>query len=105
VKPAWLRPQAEADLIAATEYYASEGGAALGGKLFDSAIAALATIEHTPSIGSPRLGELCEIPGLRSWGVTGLPQRWFYFERAERLDIVRLLGERPDIAAILSKDP
>ena len=72
--------------------------------MFDAAIAALALIEHTPAIGSLRLGELCEIPGLRSWGIAGFPLRWFYFEREIRLDVVRLLGERQDIVAILSKD-
>lgn len=104
MKSAWLRPQAEEDLVDATGYYASEGGLALGGKMFGAAIAALTAIEHTPGIGSLRLGELCEIPGLRSWGVTGFPVRWFYFEREDRLDVVRLLGERQDIVAILSKD-
>jgi toxin ParE1/3/4 len=33
-----------------------------------------------------------------------LPLRWFYLEREDRLDVVRLLGERQDIVAILSKD-
>ena len=104
MKSAWLRPRAEEDLVEATQYYVSEGGTALGGRMFDSAVAALALIEHTPAIGSLRLGELCEIPGLRSWGVTGFPLRWFYFEREDHLDVVRLLGERQDIVAILSKD-
>jgi len=36
--------------------------------------------------------------------VTGFPLRWFYFEREDHRDIVRLLGERQDIVAILSKD-
>jgi toxin ParE1/3/4 len=72
--------------------------------MLDAVIAALTAIEHTPGIGSPRLGELCEILGLRSWGVTEFPLRWFYFEREDHLDIVRLLGERQDIVAILSKD-
>jgi toxin ParE1/3/4 len=33
--------------------------------------------------------------------VKDFPVRWFYFERLEFVDVVRLLGERPDIAAIL----
>ena len=46
--------------------------------------AALDQIELDPGIGSPLL--------------------WCYFERADHLDVVRLLGERQDIAAILSDE-
>ena len=46
--------------------------------------AALDQIELDPGIGSPLL--CC------------------YFERADHLDVVRLLGERQDIAAILSDE-
>jgi toxin ParE1/3/4 len=104
LKPARLRPRAEQDLVEAARYYAKQGGAALGAKMFDAALAALKSIQRMPGMGSRRLGELCEIPGLRSWGVRGFPLRWFYFERDDHLDVVRLLGERQDIAAILAKD-
>ena len=72
--------------------------------MFDAAIAALETIERMPTMGSPRLGQLCELPGLRSWRVTGFPMQWFYFEADGHLDVVRLLGDRQDIVAILSAD-
>ena len=70
--------------------------------MFDAAIAALESIERMPSIGSPRLGQLCEVPGLRSWRVTGCPMQWLYFEASDHLDVVRLLGDRQDIVAILT---
>lgn len=104
MKPARLRPRAEQDLIEAARYYAQEGGTALGARLFDAALAALKPIQRIPGMGSPRLGQLCDIPGLRSWGVEGFPLRWFYFERDDHLDVVRLLGDRQDIIAILVKD-
>jgi toxin ParE1/3/4 len=69
-----------------------------------AAIAALETIERMPAMGSPRLGQLCELPGLRSWRVTGFPMQWLYFEADRHLDVVRLLGDRQDIVAILSVD-
>jgi len=105
VKRARLRPRAEQDLVDAACDYASEGGAAPGGRAFDAALAALEPIERIPALGSIRLGQVCDIPGLRSWGVTGFPLRWFYFEREDHLDIVRLLGERQDIVAIPGSDP
>ena len=102
MKRAHLRPQAEADLLEATRHYATEGSIELAERMFDAAIAALEPIERMPGMGSPRLGQLCEIPGLRSWRVTGFPMQWLYFEAEDHLDVVRLLGERQDIIAILT---
>lgn len=82
-------------------YYAQEGGRALGERAFDAALAALEPIERMPGMGSSRLGQLCDIPGLRSWRVEGFPMQWMYFETPDRLDVVRLLGNRQDIVAIL----
>lgn len=92
---------AEADLIASATHYAAEGGQALANRMVDAALAALDPIERMPSMGSPRLGLLCDIPGLRAWRVDGFPMQWFYFEADDHLDVVRLLGDRQDIIAIL----
>jgi len=104
LKRAHLRPQAEADLIEAARHYATEGSPTLAERMFDAAIAALEPIERMPGMGSPRLGQLCEIPGLRSWRVTDFPMQWLYFEAEDHLDVVRLLGDRQDILAILNAD-
>ena len=104
MKLARLRPLAEEDLVAAARHYAQEGGIDLGERMFDAALAALKPIERMPSMGSPRLGQLCEIPGLRSWRVTDFAMQWLYFEAADHLDVVRLLGDRQDIVVILSAD-
>ena len=100
--PARLRPLAERDLVDAARHYAQQGGVALGERMFDAALAALKPIQRMPGLGSLRLGQLCDIAGLRSWRVTGFPLQWFYFQRDNFLDVVRLLGDRQDIAAILS---
>lgn len=102
MKRAHLRPQAEADLLEATRHYATEGSIELAKRMFDAAIAALEPIERMPGMGSPRLGQLCEIAGLRSWRVTDFPMQWLYFEADDHLDVVRLLGDRQDIIAILT---
>jgi toxin ParE1/3/4 len=102
LKRVHLRPQAEADLLEAARHYATEGSVDLAERMFDSAIAALEPIERMPGMGSPRLGQLCEIPGLRSWRVTDFPMQWLYFEADDHLDVVRLLGDRQDIIAILT---
>jgi toxin ParE1/3/4 len=104
LKRAQLRPQAEADLVEAAGHYATEGSVELAERMFNAAVAALEPIERMPGMGSTRLGQLCEIPGLRSWRVTDFPMQWLYFEAEDHLDVVRLLGDRQDIVAILSTD-
>jgi len=69
-------------------------------RLVNATNAALAQIEVDPGIGSPVLGKRLGIPGLRTWQVAKFPLLWFYFERGDQLDVVRLLGERQNIAAI-----
>jgi len=83
-------------------YCALQGGVALGERMFDAALETLKAIERTPATGLPRSGQLCEIRGLRSWRVDGFPMQWFCFEAEDQFDVVRLLGERQDIVAILT---
>ena len=99
--PAWLRPQAEADLVERTRFYAVEAGADVAGRFFDAAIAALHAVERMPGTGSPRIGELCGVAGLRVRRVEGFPCGWFYFVLASHLDVVRLLADAQDLTAIL----
>ena len=71
MKPAHLRPQAEADLVEAARHDAEEGSIELAERMFDGALDALEPIGRMLAMGSPRLGQLAEIPCLRSWRVTG----------------------------------
>lgn len=105
MKPARLRLAAKQDLSDAAVYYAEQGGLALGEDFLLEATAALSRTESMPGLGSPRAGQLCGVEGLRAWPVKQFPLRWFYFERDEHLDVVRLLGDRQDIAAILTLLP
>ena len=104
MKPAELRPLAEDDLVDAAHHYAQAGGVALAERMFDAALAALKPIQRMPAMGTPRLGLLCEVPGLRSRRVRDFPMQWLYFEAEHHLDVVRLLGDRQDIAAILGAE-
>ena len=99
--PAWLRPLAEADLVERSRYYAQHAGKDVASRFFDSSLAALRAIEKMPRIGSPRVGELCDIPGLRVRRIEGFPCGWFYFVRPDHLDVVRLLADAQDVTAIL----
>ncbi len=97
-----LRPLAEADLVERTRSCRREGGDDLGGRFFDAALGTLDAIGRMPGAGSPRLGELCDIPGLRFRRITGFPCGWFYFVATDHVDVVRLLAEAQDLPAILA---
>ena len=102
MKPAVLRPQARRDRQVEVRYYRKEAGNKVAVRLVAATNAALDQIELEPGIGSPVLGKVLDIPNLRTWRVTKFPLLWFYFERDDHLDVVRLLGERQDIVALLS---
>ncbi len=104
MKPAVLRPQALRDQQGEVRYYRKEGGTRLAVKLADATNAALDQIELDPGIGSPALGRLLGIAELRTWRVAKFPLVWCYFERGDHLDVVRLLGERQNIATILGNE-
>ena len=101
MKPAVLRPQALRDQQGEVRYYRKEGGTRLALKVAKATNEALDQVELEPGLGSPRLGKVLGIPGLRTWRVGKYPLLWCYFERGDHLDVVRLLGERQDIIAIL----
>lgn len=96
-----LRPLAETDLVERTRYYRSVGGDELGERFFDAAISSLRSVERMPGAGSPRIGELCDVPSLRVQRVLGFPCGWFYLVRVDHVDVVRLLAYTQDLVTIL----
>jgi toxin ParE1/3/4 len=104
LKPAILRPQALRDQQGEVRYYRVEAGSRVAVRAVKATNAALDQIELDPGIGSPVLAKRLGIPGLRIWKVARFPLLWCYFERGELLDVVRLLGERQDVAKILGAE-
>lgn len=104
MKPAVLRPRAVRDQQGEVRYYRKKGGARLAVKVAKATNEALDQVELEAGMGSRRLGDLLGIPGLRTSRVGKLPLLWCYFERRFHLDVVRLLGERQDILAILGDE-
>lgn len=101
MRPAKLRPLAGDDLVERARYYERSGGTDLGRRFFAASMDALRSAESTPGIGSPSIGEITEVPGLRRVGITGFPCGWFYLEREDHLDVIRLLADRQDLEALL----
>jgi toxin ParE1/3/4 len=104
VTVARLRPLAEADLVERTRYYSAERGTDLTVRFFDAAVASLRAIEKMPNAGSPRVGELCDIPRLRVRRIEGFPVGWFYIVRPDHADVVRLLSDAQDLPVMADLD-
>jgi plasmid stabilization system protein ParE len=102
VTVARLRPLAEADPVERARYSHTEGGTDLGVRFFDAAVASLRAIEKMANAGSPRVGERCDIPGLRVRRIEGFPVGWFYFVRHDHADVVRLLSDAQDLPILLA---
>lgn len=101
-----LRPLAEADLTNQARYYRSVAGDDVAQRFFNAAIASLEAAQQMPRIGSPRIGELSGIPGLRVRRIDRFPCGWYCFIHHDHLDVVRLLTDSRDLTAILnSLDP
>jgi toxin ParE1/3/4 len=96
IKPCVLRPQAREDRRAEVRYYREQAGATVAGKLIKAMAEALEELSRNPSIGSPTLGQLLGIEALRTWRLHGFPLTFWYFERAEHIEVVRLVGQRQD---------
>lgn len=96
-----LRPRAELDLVERTRYYRRKGGDELGRRFFDAAVAALEAIGSMPGAGTPRVGEVVDVPGLRYRRVPGFPCGWLYFIADDGVDVIRLLADAQNLPAIL----
>lgn len=95
--PVVPRERAVQDVEDAIAYYLSESApdAALG---FIGAVErAYRALGDHPGIGSARWGDELDLPGLRSWPLTGFPFVVFYAERPDRVDVWRVLHVRRDL--------
>lgn len=98
-KPVIARAAAERDVEEAVSHYLSEGAesAALG--FVDALELAYRHIARHPATGSPRYAHELNLPGLRSWPLTRYPYLVFYLERADHIDVWRVLHGKRDVPA------
>ncbi|WP_299511419.1 type II toxin-antitoxin system RelE/ParE family toxin [uncultured Limnohabitans sp.] len=104
-KPVIPRELALWDVEQAVAYYLDEGApsAALG--LIDALEKAYAHIGRHPATGSPRYAHELNLPGLRFWPLTRYPHGVFYTEKADHIDVWRVLHGQRDIPAWLQTEP
>jgi toxin ParE1/3/4 len=104
-KPVIPRELALRDVEQAVAYYVDEGApsAALG--LIDALEKAYAHIGRNPATGSPRYAHELNLPGLRFWPLIRYPHGVFYVEKADHIDVWRVLHGHRDIPAWLQTEP
>jgi toxin ParE1/3/4 len=103
LKPARLRPRAARDREIELDHYRKEAGTDVAVGLVRVSGSALDVLELEPCIGSPSLGRSLGVAGMRTSRIEGFPLHWIYFERPDHLDVVRLLGDRQELAAFLGR--
>ncbi|MDZ7938851.1 MAG: type II toxin-antitoxin system RelE/ParE family toxin [Rhodoferax sp.] len=99
VKALVQRPLALEDVVQAITHYLEQDAEAAAQGFVDALERAYAHISKHPGTGSPRYAHELGIPDLRSWPLSKYPYLVFYVERADQIDIWRVLHMKRDIPA------
>ncbi len=91
-----MSPAAKQDRRDEVRYYRTEAGNQVATRLVEALERALRALEQQPAIGSPAIGRELGIEGLRAWRLDGFPLSAWYFEGADHVLVVRLVGQRQE---------
>ena len=105
MKPLIRRASADRDVESAVEWYLMESGPDVALKFIDALQDGYAHIARNPATGSPRSGQQLGIDGLRSWPLRTFPYIVFYLERADAIEVWRVLHGLRDIPVHLQDAP
>jgi toxin ParE1/3/4 len=103
-KPVRIRPRADAEIDALADYIADDSQDAAM-RFLDAVQDAFTLLGEQPGVGSKRYAHLPRLDGLRVWPVPGFERHLiFYIERADYVDVLRVLHGARDIPAALIDD-
>ena len=97
MKPVIPRHLARRDIDEAVAYYLREATPEVALNFVDALERACRHISRHPSSGSPRYAHELDLPGLRAWPLNGFPHIVFFVERADHVDVWRVLHGHRDI--------
>jgi toxin ParE1/3/4 len=103
MKPLIRRARADLDVEEAIAYY-PENEPEVTLAFVDALEQAYRHIQRHPGTGSPRYAHELNLPGLRFWGCKRFPNLVFYVEKAEQIDVWRVLHAIRDIPAWMRGD-
>lgn len=98
-KPVVPRALANRDVDDAIRHYLQEHAPDAALSFIDALEQAWGRIARHPGIGSPRYAHELNLPGLRSWPLTGFPYLVFYVEQPDCIDVWRVLHGGRDVPA------
>ena len=104
-KPVVLRQRAQRDVDEAVGDYIAEASTAVASAFIAALEDAFRRVGQHPGSGSPRYASELNLPGLRSWIVTGFPHLIFCVEREADIDVWRVLHGARDVPAWLREPP
>ena len=104
LKPVLPRARANRDVDEAISGYLGENAVQAAQWLVDALEHAYGHIARFPASGSTRYAHELNLPGLRSCTLKNYPYLIFYVERAESIDVWRVLHRQRDIPAWLLDD-
>ena len=98
-RPVVPRALARRDVEQAIDHYAAEAGERVALGFVEALQSAYRAIGGHPAAGSPRYAHELDIPGLRTRRLGRYPYLVFYVERADHIDVWRVLHAERDIPA------
>jgi len=98
-----LRRLAADDVEAAVDHFVAKASADVATRFVDAVERALHDVGRHPHRGSLRFSYDLDVPELRAWPLARFPYLIFYLERADEIDVWRILHMRRDIPAILGE--
>jgi toxin ParE1/3/4 len=103
MKPVRVRPRADREIDALTDYIARDDlGAAL--RFMDATQKVFDLIGAQPGVGSLRYAYLPMLEGLRVCPVSGFEKHLvFYIERQVYIDVIRILHSARDLPVVLAQ--
>jgi len=99
--PVVQRALAVRDVEEAIDHYLAVGADEAALRFIGALEQAYHHIAEHPASGSPRYGQELDLPGLRSWPLSGFPHLVFYLERSNHVDVWRVLHGQRDIPSWL----
>ena len=96
-KPVVPREVANRDVHDALSYDVAETSREVALGFIEALEEAFAHIGRSPSSGSPRYAHELNLPGLRSWQLKRYPYIVFFIDRADHVDVWRVLHAERDI--------
>jgi toxin ParE1/3/4 len=103
-KPVVTRHLADEDIDRAFEYYLREAGPDIAVAFIDELERSTSHLSRFPLSGSPHLGHVLNIPGIRQWPLQRFPYSIVYIDTEYSVEIWRVLHGKMDMSELMTED-